>query len=1202
MRRVPSLRLSTFALRASLAALAWIGAGGCSLALRNDFRFAEDDAAPDATGLDGGAADAGPTDARADDGGPDARTDGGFGPDGGPAECRAAEDCAARPFATAACDGGACVYTCEAGRDDCNGDPEDGCETDLASDEASCGRCGEACAAVGAIGVCEAGRCRLDCVAGRADCDGSPGCETALGTPTDCGACDDACGAGQTCDSALTPPRCASSCSGTECGASCVDLMTSTQHCGACDRPCTGGSAFWACEAGSCAITACEIGSGDCDGTAMNGCETNLRTTVEHCGSCGAACMLANATPACEEGRCRVARCNVGFDNCNGLSTDGCEIDLRTDAAHCGACGMRCELANATSACSAGNCIVTACEPGYDDCDRAPGNGCEVNVLTSPSHCGGCGMACTLANATSACAAGRCAIASCSAGFLDCDGNPANGCELPVASLETSTAHCGTCGNACDVGEACIAGVCDPVRDVAGGEHNGCAVRESGRVYCWGINDAGQLANATLLPTGPQRIPGLTASQVSVGSSVAYAIERGTGRLLAWGRGLDGELAHGVSGNRSTPAPIEEDDAGADFSLPFVQVSAYLRGACALDSAGRVWCWGRNESGQLGRGATMPFNGLRAQRVAGLPADIVELASGSHHTCARTAAGELWCWGRNAEGQVGRGMVSATEPTPLRVTGVTAQAVRAATTGTCALTATNLVCWGNNTEGTLGLATPLGLVPTPTTVTVLPVSRPDQLRMVGGSSFVRAGDRWYGTGYRTLGGLGDGVGSRYTTYTELPALRGADVRGAGFGLVAFALRGGALEGFGYDHGGQTGTRGELARGRPARVQTMGGPLTGATALAVSENVTLLLAGGQVHTAGLNSTSQLGISSLVLTGRGTADAVMAFAEPVHALAPSGQATCAIVGTVGARRVQCFGANTVGELGRPGASSVSPVDALLPTGGGADVVDLAGGNAMVCAIVRFSDGRRVPYCWGRNDLGQLGRGFFSTTPSFDATPAPVAGDIEDAEQVVLGTGHGCIRRASGRLFCFGWNASGQVGVGSTTNVNAPTDVGLSGVAQVSASSLHTCAVTADGALHCWGSNNDGELGVGGGQRTSPTRATVLDGFGGATIHGIAVGGQHTCAILGPERALHCWGANTFGQLGGGTLGGSSATPVDTSLRGVAQVAAPRAQGGSPLRTCAVTTSGEAYCWGHCAFGWCATGEPYVVPTPTPVLLDF
>ena len=261
----------------------------------------------------------------------------------------------------------------------------------------------------------------------------------------------------------VTPPPdgggCATECTGGRvcCEGTCVDAQTSNAHCGRCGAVCDPPNGAPACVAGACGVMGCDTGFGNCDMNAMNGCESTLASDPMNCGGCATRCPAPqNAAAACNAGRCGFA-CNPGFADCNMNAADGCEEDLRVSTRACGACGTACAgPAGTTSTCVAGEC-ETQCAPGSADCDMNPANGCEVNTGTSLAHCGGCGLLCAVANGTPVCASAICQRASCNAGFGDCDGNLANGCETVTA---TSNAHCGGCGRACPAGQACRAGAC----------------------------------------------------------------------------------------------------------------------------------------------------------------------------------------------------------------------------------------------------------------------------------------------------------------------------------------------------------------------------------------------------------------------------------------------------------------------------------------------------------------------------------------------------------------------------------------------------------------------------------------------------------------------------------------------------------------------------------------------------------------------
>jgi hypothetical protein len=324
--------------------------------------------------------------------------------------------CPARANAAVTCIDAACGFTCSPGFGDCDGDPGNGCETDLTTTLSRCGRCDNACSFTGGVGACAGGVCtRTACSSGRGDCDGNTanGCE--------------------------------------------VDLQSDAANCHMCSAACSFAQATAVCVAGACAIGTCAAGFGNCDTATANGCETDTSSSLAHCGACGRSCAFPRASATCAAGVCAIGACAAGAGNCDGAAVNGCEIDLTASVANCGRCGGACPARpNATATCAAGACGFT-CAAGFANCDANAANGCETNTLTTLTACGACGVTCSLPNAVAACRAGACAVGACNAGFADCDGDAASGCETqPIASNQ----HCGRCGNACAAGRTCDVGRC----------------------------------------------------------------------------------------------------------------------------------------------------------------------------------------------------------------------------------------------------------------------------------------------------------------------------------------------------------------------------------------------------------------------------------------------------------------------------------------------------------------------------------------------------------------------------------------------------------------------------------------------------------------------------------------------------------------------------------------------------------------------
>lgn len=357
------------------------------------------------------------------------------------------------------CRGGSCVLACPARHVDCSGI----CRN-VYEDPMHCGLCGRVCVIPHATGlgcdyrIIENPRwCSFaGCESGWANCDGgrANGCETSLTTATSCGACGSACGANMTCntDSVCVCNAGYGNCDGNPANGCETDFNRDALNCGACGRTCFLANAGAICADGRCAITACNAGWADCDHNPDNGCETNIRDDAANCGACGNACSVAAhaASMWCNGGHCAVTSCESQWANCDGSPTNGCEVNIQTDARNCNSCGFTCAT---NMMCSSGGCV---CEANRGDCDGNAANGCETMIRDNSANCGACGIVC---GPVMQCSVGACICSS--TGWADCDGNRTNGCET---YLPNSITNCGACGNICPTAErrsaTCLAGVC----------------------------------------------------------------------------------------------------------------------------------------------------------------------------------------------------------------------------------------------------------------------------------------------------------------------------------------------------------------------------------------------------------------------------------------------------------------------------------------------------------------------------------------------------------------------------------------------------------------------------------------------------------------------------------------------------------------------------------------------------------------------
>ena len=218
-----------------------------------------------------------------------------------------------------------------------------------------------------------------------------------------------------------------------------------------------------------------------------------------------------------------------------------------------------------------------------------------------------------------------------------------------------------------------------------------CGLRTDGSAWCWGDNSAGQLAGASggLRPQ-PTRIPGEGWSSISVGGWHVCGI-KGDGTLWCWGRNTFGQVGNGTTRDQHSPVQIGKDHT-------WTQVSTSWSHTCGLKASGEVRCWGRNSDGQVG-------DGTRASRVAptvvgGLP-PMEDVAAGEGTTCSLDRGGQLWCWGGNTYGTLGNGTRSDST-VPVRGAG-TFRTLSAGWMHMCAITGSGTSrCWGNNESGQVG--------------------------------------------------------------------------------------------------------------------------------------------------------------------------------------------------------------------------------------------------------------------------------------------------------------------------------------------------------------------------------------------------------------------------------------------------------------------------------------------------------------------
>ena len=517
----------------------------------------------------------------------------------------------------------------------------------------------------------------------------------------------------------------------------------------------------------------------------------------------------------------------------------------------------------------------------------------------------------------------------------------------------------------------------------------------------------------------------------------------------------------------------------------------------------------------------------------------------------------------------------------IAIPGATAETATSVAVGyahACAVTPGGGVrCWGDNSYGQLGDGTTTRRA-TPTPVSGLSSNVVAATAGETHSCVVTSVGAVLCWGRNSDGQVGDGATTQRLTPTPVVGLSsGTAAVAAGNAHTCALTTGGAVACWGDNSRGQLGDGTVLDRPIPVPVSTLPG---GVTAIAAGADFTCALrTGGGVQCWGANWGGQLGDGTT--TSSAVPTEVSGLSSGATRIAAGGGHACAI--TTGGS-LSCWGSAGSGGLGDGnGGYSAVPVAVI---GLAADVTSVGVGFEHTCAVTTGGAVR----CWGYNQFGQVGDGTSTTR----LTPTPVSGLAAGVSAVAGGSLQTCALMVSGEVRCWGGDGGSQLGLGSVFVVSRRTPWPISGfgsgLARVAAGEWHTCGLTTTGGVKCWGSNFYGQLGDG--ARSWLVRPVPLDVSGladGATA--IAVGKTHTCALAG--GAVKCWGQNTSGQLGDGTV---IDRPIPTQVSGLTGDVVAIAAGDS--HTCALTSGGGVICWGANWYGQLGDGTTTNRLTPTDV----
>jgi alpha-tubulin suppressor-like RCC1 family protein len=712
-----------------------------------------------------------------------------------------------------------------------------------------------------------------------------------------------------------------------------------------------------------------------------------------------------------------------------------------------------------------------------------------------------------------------------------------------------------------------------------------CGLTTSGAIYCWGNNSAGEGgAGNTTQHSSPTLVTGgYTWASLSVGDQSACGVT--TSNVgYCWGANWNGQIGNGNTTSQSSPTLISG-------SHSWSQISTGENGACGVTTTGVGYCWGAGGNGQLGSGGT-PGQQTSPIAVSG-GYTWSQIAEGSASACGVTTSGTGYCWGYNNNGQLGNNSLTQST-TPSAISGninfssITAAANNTSSQDTmCGLSVGGIAyCWGYNANNQIGDRTtttrqvPVAVVwvNVNTTTNVAPGGRT--------SCAIRNGGIAYCWGDNSYGQLGNGstLNSSVPTmvlgnYTWASISSGTDSYD-GLATTCGVTTSGAGYCWGSNGNGQGGDGTATNHLVPTLVS---GGYTWASitvgffdACGITTSGAGYCWGANVDGEDGNNTTTQNNSPVAINGGYT------WAQ----LSLGDGSTCGVTTSyVG----YCWGTDNTGQLGINSSADAKSVPTLV--NGGRSWAQVSTGVYDSCGVTTAGAG----FCWGYNNAGEVGNNLTAEVN----VPTSVNGSYTWS-QIWEGSKNTCGLTTAGVAYCWGINTTYEVGDGSVTTRKIPTLVsgGLT-FQSVAVGDDYTddtnCGLTAGGTESCWGNNNKFQIG----DQTNTNRGapTGVIWPGANTVTSIAPGGETNCSVK--AGVGYCWGDNTYGQVGDGTTTNrTSPTQVSGGYQW-SMISTANNSAGSLATTCGVTTAGVGYCWGNNSHG--QVGDTTTTNRPSPTLVS-
>ena len=699
------------------------------------------------------------------------------------------------------------------------------------------------------------------------------------------------------------------------------------------------------------------------------------------------------------------------------------------------------------------------------------------------------------------------------------------------------------------------------IKAVAAGQFHSLALTTDGHVLAWGSNSNGQLGDGSTNDAlnGPVSVSGLdNVVAIAVGAAHSLAL-KSDGTVWAWGANSSGQLGDGDNTGTDKHTPVQI----TTFPLAVMAIATKNLSCLAIANDGTVWSWGANDSGELGQG-TQIIIGYSPAKVGQLNSASC-VACGNLHSLVVDSQGSVWAFGANSflqggfngivlyTGQLGDGEWE-NSATPVQVIGLNLLGYAPATV---------TVPGGTTISSSLSNVTLEASIQANANE-VQTVAFYNDGVLLGSVNSPQSTYTWQNVSpgtypitvqTTTISGM---VATSSPVLVKVMRTGTYDSVSAGDSFFAALRADGTVWSWGVNASGQMGDATTLERHAPVYARG----LEGIVATASGAGHTLALRNdGTVWAWGSNSNGQLGINSS--SSDSPVPVQVVNLTGVIAIAAGGDHSLAVRndGTVWA-----WGANANGQLGNNSTTdSLVPVQVSASGAALSGILLVAAGDNHSLAL--RNDGTVL--AWGANAHGQLGTG--GTTDSHIAIPTVTMTGSMVA--VAAGKNHSVALTASGSVFAWGADASGQVGDGGGSDVSAPMAVpAVRGASAIAAGGDHSLALVATGAVYAWGANSYGELGLGGAPSAGNPPALVP---GLSRVVAVTAGAENSIAVSS-DGSVRVWGGNDHGQLGDGTLNTSTSPEVIGELNGTI------ATSEGPVHTLALHSDGTVWAWGANASG--------------------